>query len=165
MDNLDLYSTHLDPLKKIINLIEKPELTIEFGMGNYSTEFLLSNSEKLISIEMQSEDWYNKMIERFNDNKSWEHHLLLGPYTFKNITYPKCDLSFVDGHGDTRPECINMLMDLGCSVIVSHDTEEPGYGWDRINNNNYKRIDFKEHPNWTSLWTNNDNLYKILKNE
>jgi hypothetical protein len=165
MDNFDLYSTHLEPLKKIINIIKKPKVTIEFGMGNYSTELLLENSKKLISIEMQSEEWYNNMVKRFNNNESWEHHFLLGPYTFKNIQYSQCDLGFVDGHGDTRPECINMLMDLGCPVIVAHDTEEPGYGWDKVINPNYKRIDFKKHPNWTSLWTINDNLYKILNNE
>ena len=64
MTTTDLYSTHLPFLEKIFSLIEKPNLVIEFGMGNYSTNFFIQNSNKVESIEMQSKEWYDNMYEK-----------------------------------------------------------------------------------------------------
>ena len=64
MTTTDLYSTHLPFLEKIFSLIEKPNLVIEFGMGNYSTNFCIQNSNKVESIEMQSKEWYDNMYEK-----------------------------------------------------------------------------------------------------
>jgi len=164
MTQIDAYSTHLEYLQGIFNSKGRLKNVVEFGMGNYSTGLLIKNADNVISIEMQSDEWYEKMVENFRDEKSWTHHKLIGPFEFTKIKYPdRIDLSFVDGHGDSRPECINYLMDKNCPIIVSHDTEEPGYRWGKVNNNiSYKRIDFKKHTNWTSLWTTDDDLYNYF---
>ena len=56
------------------------------------------------------------------------------------------------------------MMDLKCPIILSHDTEEPGYNWHRVNTDNeYKKIDFKKYKNWTTLWTNDNSLFEKIK--
>ncbi len=105
MTTTDLYSTHLPFLEKIFSLIEKPNLVIEFGMGNYSTEFFIQNSNKVESIEMQSKEWYDNMHEKFKTYDNWSPFMFIGPDEYKKHNFLKPDLCFVDGHGNTRPEC------------------------------------------------------------
>jgi hypothetical protein len=168
MTQIDAYSTHLEYIQEIFNFKGRLNTVVEFGMGNYSTGLLIENADNIISIEMQSDEWYNKMVENFSIKENWKHYSLIGPFEFTKINYPEqIDLSFVDGHGGSRPECINYLMDKNCPIIVSHDTEEPGYRWNLVNDNNsYKRIDFKKYTNWTSIWTTDYDLYNnfISKN-
>ena len=166
MEEINLYGTHIEYLQRVFEFTGKLDTVIEYGMGDYSTEVIIENAANAISIEMQSDEWYQKMVNKFGNKINWSHYYLYGPMEFLNIEYPsKIDFAFVDGHGDSRPECINYMMKNRCPIIVSHDTEEPGYGWDRVVKNDYKRIDFKKYTNWTSLWTNNDSLYNTLSND
>jgi hypothetical protein len=162
---MDRYSTHMEHIRKIYSLIEKPKYVVEFGCGNYSTEFLINNSGRGISIEMQSSDWYNNIKNKFKYHSHWEFAEAIGPWEFSDSLFKEnIDLSFVDGHGDTRPECINLMMEKGCPIIISHDTEEPCYGWERVETNNeYKRLDFKKYHPWTTLWTTDINLLNNIK--
>lgn len=161
---MDLYSTHIEYLTEIFRFKGKLEKVIEFGMGNYSTKLLIENSLNITSIEMQSEEWYNKMVSEFGTFSNWTHYKLIGPYEFKKLTYEKFDMAFVDGHGDSRPECINLMMSIRCPIIFSHDTEEPGYGWVRVDTNNeYYKLEFKKHQNWTTLWTTDISIFEKMK--
>lgn len=165
MEQTNLYSTHLPLIRKLFSIIEKPKLVLEFGMGLYSTEFFIMNSEKTISIEMQSEEWFNNMIDKFKNFKNWEAHKLLGKDTYKEFNFIKPDISFIDGHGETRPECVNLMMDLECPIIIAHDTETYTYGWDRVNTNNgYHSYIFKQYDVWTTLWSKNNEIIKKIQN-
>ena len=157
---VDLYSTHLEYLIEIFKVKGKVNSILEFGMGNYSTTLLIESSNKCISIEMQQEGWYNQMVDKFSDKHNWEPYLRLGPMEWENVELLEYfDFGFVDGHGETRPECINFLMNKRCPIIVTHDTEEPYYGWERVSeNNDYKKIVFKKYQNWTTLWTIDDEV-------
>lgn len=160
---MDPYATHIEFIKEIYSVIDKPKNVIEFGCGNYSTEFLIENSENVISIEMQSEDWFNEIKAKLNHNLNWKIYSLIGPMTFLNIELPDIiDLAFVDGHGESRPECINHMMKKKCPIIIAHDTEERGYGWDRVLSNHYHKFEFKKYNNWSTLWTTNTELYNFL---
>lgn len=163
MNNVDNYSTHLPLLEKIFSLIDKPNIVLEFGMGNFSTEFFIDRSEKIISIEMQSEEWYHNIVEKFSNKKNWSPYLYLGPNSFIEFDFPSVDLCFVDGHGETRPECVNHMMNLNCPIIIAHDTETDSYGWYRVNQKNYKRFDYKKFNVWTTVWTTNENLLNELE--
>jgi hypothetical protein len=158
---VDLYSTHQEYLREIFAFKGRLPLVLEFGTGHYSTGLLIGNSDKCISIEMQSADWHGRMLEKFSKSENWEPYLSIGPMKWTGIVLPETiHLGFVDGHGESRPECINYLMGKGCPIIVSHDTEEPGYGWGRVNeNNSYMKIVFSKHPNWTTLWTTDALLF------
>lgn len=167
MEKVDLYSTHLEYINSVFEFKGSLKNIVEFGMGNYSTELLINNGDNVISIEMQSDEWYDKMVDNFSDKKNWTSYKLIGPYTFKEINYPEfVDMSFVDGHGGSRPDCINFMMDMGCPIIFSHDTEEPGYQWYRVKDNtNYKKIEFKKYSNWTTVWTTDIKLFDFLSNK
>ena len=165
MNDIDLYSTHLKYLNDIFNIKGKLKNIVEFGTGYYSTELLINNGLDVMSIEMQSEEWYNSVKNKFSYYKNWKCYNLIGAFEFNNIEYPEnIDMSFVDGHGDSRPECINMMMEKNCPIIVAHDTEEPGYRWDKVKNDlGYDKLDFKEYVNWTTLWTKDKYLLDQLK--
>jgi hypothetical protein len=165
MQNLDLYSTHMEYLLEIFKKKGKLKNVVEFGTGNYSTKILIENSENALSIEMQSEDWYEKIVTNFKNNKNWTHELKLGPMSWVDVKFPDfIDLGFVDGHGESRPECINFLMQQKCPVIVTHDTEEPGYGWERVESNDlYNKLTFKKYTNWTTIWSLDIELINFFK--
>jgi hypothetical protein len=113
---------------------------------------------------MQSDDWYDKMVSEFGNEKNWKHYKMIGPYEFQKMTYEYYDMSFVDGHGSSRPECINLMMSKNCPIIFSHDTEEPGYGWTRVGGNKeYFRLEFKKYQNWTTMWTTDISVYEHMK--
>lgn len=161
--DIDLYSTHQEYLKAVIDFKKKFSNVVEYGMGYFSTGLLIENSHKSISIEMQSLDWYNKMVKEYGQNKKWTPHFKQGPMEFLKIEYDEfIDFAFVDGHGDSRPECINFMMDKKCPIIMSHDTETASYGWNRVLKNNYKKLDFTKYQNWTTLWTLDKELYDYM---
>jgi hypothetical protein len=89
MENIDLYSTHLELLNKISEIKGKFNNIIEFGMGNYSTPFLIDNSENCISIEMQSDEWFNTINLKFKDLNSWTGIKSIGPFGFYSLDYPE----------------------------------------------------------------------------
>ena len=159
----DPYSTHIEFLQTIISIVGVPKNAVEFGMGNYSTEFLLKNSEHLVSIEMQSEEWFNKIFEKFKDTKTWVPFKLLGPFNFTKIDFKHTDLVLIDGHGETRPECVNLMFNYNVPYIIAHDTEAGSYGWNRVKEpSDYFCYEFKKYENWSTLWTTNEMLFKKL---
>ena len=162
--NIDLYSTHLEYLSDVFEFKGKINNIVEFGTGNYSTKLLIDNGINVISIEMQSENWYDIINKKFNECVNWKGLKLIGPYEFISAEYPdKIDMVFVDGHGDSRPDCINFMMQKKCPIIIAHDTEEEGYKWHRVSNNeNYKKIQFTKYENWTTIWTTDEELYNFL---
>lgn len=164
MNEIDLYSTHLEFINSIFEFKGKLNNIVEFGCGDYSTKLLIDNGNNILTIEMQSEDWYEKIKEKFKNFKNWKFLKLIGPYNFFNATYPESiDFSFVDGHGDSRPDCINLMMKYKCPIIMTHDTEEPGYKWFRVENkDNYKKMTFTKYRNWTTIWTLDSSLYDFL---
>lgn len=164
MPDIDLYSTHLDLLQNVFANIGKQKNVVEFGMGNFSTEFLLKNSDRLVSIEMQSEDWYNNMVNKFGNNKNWKHLKLIGPNQYTSCIFDNTDFAFVDGHGETRPECVNLMFSKKAPVIIAHDTEAGSYGWNRVQApSEYFSFIFKKYENWSTVWTTNQSLYNHLK--
>jgi hypothetical protein len=129
-----------------------PESVVEFGLGLFSTELLLTHCQEVMSVEMQSSEWYRRMVAMYHPRHAWNPVLALGPYAFLGISYPKAiDLILVDGHGESRPEVVNFAFRLGCKMVIAHDTEEAGYGWERVNPCGYDRYDFNSAPS-TAVW-------------
>jgi hypothetical protein len=86
MSEINGYGTHLEYLEEIFNFKGKLKTIIEFGMGNFSTKLLIENGKNVTSIEMQYEDWYDKMVLTFNSHKNWKPHKLIGGYDFMNLS-------------------------------------------------------------------------------
>lgn len=131
MNKIDMngYGSHL-PLMDMLFKAFQINKVIEFGCGKFSTAFFSELNVELISIEMQDEEWANKVKEDFNV----EVILSLGALKFKEeIIDWECDLAFVDRHAESRPEAVNFMFGKA-KVIVAHDYQKQKfYGWERIN--------------------------------
>jgi len=159
---MDRFSTHLELLTAVCNFI-KPKEVIEFGMGDYSTPLLFNNSSNLTSIEMQSESWYNMVNDKFTGNEKWNPILCLGDLDFMNLTYTSYDLAFVDGHQESRPDCVNLISKY-CNTIVSHDTEATFvYRWNRVDLPDFYTFEDRRNEPWTKVWTKNKDLISYLE--
>lgn len=167
--NVDLYATHMPMLEALVEFKKKLGNVVEFGMGNYSTKFLLQHSEHLVSFEMQSSDWYQAMLRNVFESKCSKCKIKWTPiwslndlhcYKLANQMFQEVDLVFVDGHQDTRPECANQFMNKA-ETIIMHDTEYD-YGWKRLKIEGYYSFDFKKFSNWTTVLTKNQEFHKYL---
>lgn len=151
---MDRYSTHLPILKELLDTREI-KTVFEFGTGFYSTGLFCENCNFVVACEMQSEEWYNKVKDKFKENKNLSLNCMIGPY--KAIEHlsdidKKFDLIFVDGHGESRWAAINEASKF-TNLIVSHDTETPSYQWHKINlDQTWIRKDYKDLNPWTTVW-------------
>lgn len=163
---MDRFSTHLPIIQEIFSFKKQIKNSLEFGMGNYSTEFLVSNTkEKVISIEMQSETWFNDIKLKFEKNSKWSGILCLGANNFLDLQYNKYDFVLVDGHGDSRPECINFISKF-TDLIVTHDTEDSYYRWEKIKlDDSFLSIEDKRYEPYTKIFTKDVELINYLKNK
>jgi len=161
---MDGFGSHLTMFKLIFEYNEINSM-IEFGMGDFSTPYFIENvKDKVTSIEMQQKPWYDKIHEQFSRNKKWTGINCIGRFDFMKLKiYEKVDLAFVDGHGDSRPECINFISKFTSNIVV-HDTETISYRWHLVNLPEvFIRVDDVTHRPWTTLYTTNRELAKYVK--
>ena len=153
---LDPYGSHIPTFDRIFAK-NKIKTVLEFGGGDHSTPYFIEKGCTVHSIEMQSEEWYNHIVER---NPTAKVSLMLGKDMwskdyFKDVFEDRYDLIFVDGHLDSRPECANWAKDH-TDIIVLHDTEAHCYGWQRLELNDWiKYEDTENHPQ-TQVYSRND---------
>jgi predicted O-methyltransferase YrrM len=126
----------------------------EFGSGLGSTPIFVKGCESVHSVEMQNESWFIKVQDELGTYENFKYEMMLG--ADDSIEYfiglnKKYDMVFVDGHGLTRPECINAAFDK-TDIVVTHDTNVPSYNWQRIElPEGWSRIDYKVIP-WTTVF-------------
>ena len=160
------YATHL-PILECISQNIVCDNVFEFGMGNYSTTLFSNKFKKVISVEMQEEQWFNKMKDQ-NFPSHVDLICALGETPAIDILSSirtKFSCIFVDGHGGNRWECINESFSK-TDVIVTHDTETSGYNWYLVNKpSDFTWIDIKQYNPWTSVLTSNKDLIRALVKE
>lgn len=130
METIDMngYGSHL-PLLDMLFKSFKIKKVIEFGCGDFSTSFFLSKNASLISIEMQDPAWADKISKEHKIDV----HKCIGPHEYKKLAVDwKCDLAFIDGHAESRPEVVNFMFGKA-KIIVAHDYQKTAfYGWQRM---------------------------------
>jgi hypothetical protein len=155
IDMQEHYGSHLAVLKKVISAIPCSSSCLEFGPGSHSTKLLSDKFMFLTSIEMNSSEWFNKI----NKEKKLIDKLFYcpGPTAWQNLNLSDYyDLIFVDGHEDSRPDCVNWAF-KHTDVIVVHDTEEPLYKWGKIEQpDGWSRIDVVSERPWTTVFYTDD---------
>ena len=166
---MDAYATHLPILETISNVISCDSV-FEFGMGNFSTKLFAQRYKKIIAVEMQEEGWYEEVKKGVGKWGVPEANIELlcgiGMRPALDILDSKKDntfsLVFVDGHGGNRWECINKSFGRS-DIIVTHDTETPGYNWTLIKKpDTYVRVDVKDYNPWTTVFTTKKMVVDIL---
>jgi hypothetical protein len=145
---MDPYATHLPVLH---SYVQPGDRAVEFGMGIYSTPFLLSRCHSVMSVEQSSPEWLGQIQELTGSPAHWTP-VLAGGSDFMVVEYPaEIDVAFIDGSPPTRWACICLMMQLRARTIIAHDTEKP-YDWERIRIAGYSRTIHKELTPWTTVW-------------
>jgi predicted O-methyltransferase YrrM len=119
----DPYSTHLPILEGLCRLIS-PGRILEFGAGQYSTTFFLSQPiDELVSIEIDSE-WRERIANAHDDPR-----LMIqgGPVLLPPLT--DFDLVLIDDGkaADERDRTIRYVLSQPHPPVVIHDAEVPKY--------------------------------------
>ena len=142
----ETYGSHLDFLNE--ELLKAPDKinVLEFGCGRFSTITFLNHKKikEVFSIEMQDENYLNELIKEIK-SKRWSYGFaetfdIAEMYAMNYIRGQRPHIALVDGHMDTRPECVNLCVSMKVPVIVAHDFQYPGYGWERIDQGNYEKV-------------------------
>jgi len=151
---MNTIESHIPVLEKLFQLYPI-KTVLEFGMGFGSTPFFLNKGVRLISVEMQNKEWYDKVIDRHPASRTFEPILSIGPMAYKTIQLDGWyDLIFIDGHGDSRWSVINDVFPH-TDLIAVHDTQEDSYGWNKVKMpEGWSWFDVKEFPVWTAILTN-----------
>lgn len=175
------YGSHLKPMEFIFENIPRPKMALELGMGFFSTPYLLDNCDNVFSIEMQSEEWYNKVKDQFKNRTNWGSLLTnkitkfiyiteQGAYAGNNnqiMLLRELDFVLVDGSAITRSVAVGYYMERDVETIILHDTETSWYGYNTINEYQekfgYYMYEFRWEAPWTRVYTKNKNLIWKLK--
>jgi predicted O-methyltransferase YrrM len=161
---MDSYSTHTPVLNAIIQS-QNIDSVFEFGCGMYSTLLFQKHCKKVIAIEMQSLEWYEKIKPIVEDNVA----LLYNPGPLDAInTFEKIqqnfDLIFVDGHGDSRWQCINAGFKK-TNIIVTHDVETASYNWHLVDMPpEWSYYEYNKLYPHTGVYYKNKSLLTVLEN-
>jgi hypothetical protein len=129
--------SHLPVLNYLIDACNVRSV-LEFGMGEYSTRLFIERCEYVVSVEMNSQEWF----DRFSPLKSDAFLPLFYPGRKEAIIEAsdigrRFDMVFCDGNGWSRPEQVMIGMCLS-DIVVAHDTQsqeaspEAAYGWERL---------------------------------
>ena len=146
--NLDPTATHL-PIWDELFKTHKIKTVLEFGCGLYSTKKFVDEGCDVTSIEMQDKHWFNRI---WHEIPKARLILALGPFEWKNLPLADhYDAIFVDGHGDSRPECLEWAKGH-TDLIVAHDTEHPYYRWETADMSGFTMVVHKELSPWTTVW-------------
>lgn len=149
----ELYSSHLGLLKVLFRAF-KIRKVVEFGMGEYSTEFFLSKECRLLSIEQQQEHWFNLCLINYGEYKEWHPVLWMFPRDIGELKFPEdIDLVFVDGHQGSRHRCVNYFFHKA-PLIAAHDWEKTKYySWHLVEKpDDYHMIEYTEYGKQTVLF-------------
>lgn len=157
------FSTHLSTLNFLIDEYNVRSV-FEFGCGLYSTKLFIEKCDTVYSCEMQSKEWYEKIkrefinsnnlcLRYFNEIDNGNINANFDAINYFKSLNTKFDMVFVDGHKDSRWQCINEARNY-TNIIVTHDTEDrKNYHWNRINlDNSWKRTDIKNMVPFTTYW-------------
>lgn len=164
------YGTHYPILAELLDKFNL-EHVLEFGTGFFSTGIFVEKAKKVVSIEMQYVDWYDKVKEKYSkyvDSGVLSIECIIedsGLQSIQHISsnYDKpFDMVFVDGAGGSRFNCANYAKSM-TDLIICHDTEYHGYHWDRIVvDGDWVWIDVKIYGTWTSVMTTRKDIIDFV---
>jgi hypothetical protein len=157
------FGTHMAPLITAVMNTTGP--VFEMGCGDYSTPLLHSICKKqgryLLSTDT-SKDWISLFLDMENENHSFVHVPVYENDWDKNPTPDKWDevgnqswgVVFIDHRpGERRREDIVRFAD-SADIIVVHDTENPGYGYEPAFELFKYRYNYMRYTTYTTLVSN-----------
>ena len=142
----DNYASHLQIFEKVFGTFEIKK-ALEFGLGKFSTPFFVDHAGMVVSVEQESQDWYEKMKAQIN-SENWhpvfqpDPRVVFERFDANNQNF---DLVFSDGAAQTRCLVANLAMERNVPVVVLHDAEKVWYyQWNLLSiPANYSRFNFR----------------------
>ncbi|MFH1231541.1 MAG: hypothetical protein V1709_08620 [Planctomycetota bacterium] len=154
--------SHL-PVFDIVFACAHIKRVVEFGMGDWSTPYLIGKGVELFSVDNEQ-----RWIDKFVDPKNTKHKGYCYTWeTMKDVLDKELagqffDLIFVDGHYRSRLSCAEKSWHRA-EIIMWHDTQGAPYSWDKVKiAPEYKEIVFKFCNAWTTVWTNNKAVFESI---
>jgi hypothetical protein len=159
---MDPYGTHQRLLLKAALMTSGPIL--ELGVGEYSTpllhEIALAQNRALTSVDSDL-NWIQK-FGRFENN---QHHLLHVPNWDAFKPNSRFGLAFIDHAPSERREIDIMRLAPLTDILVIHDTEADGYGYQRaLPLLDHIETDSSITP-WTTICRGQIPMFRILEIE
>jgi len=159
---LDNYASHLPIFEKVFATFEIKK-ALEFGLGDFSTPFLVNHAEVVVSVEQESEEWYERIKARIH-SANWYPVFQLDPrvvFEHFDANNQNFDLVFSDGAAETRCLVANLAMERNVPMVILHDTEKVWYyRWNLLSiPANYSRFNFRYRKGAnkvTTILTNNN---------
>jgi len=158
----DNYASHLPILEKVFATFEIKK-ALEFGLGQFSTPFLVDHAEVVVSVEQESKEWYERIKAQIHSG-NW--HPIFQPdprvvFEHFDANNQHFDLVFSDGAAETRCLVANLAMERNVPMVILHDTEKIWYyKWNLLSiPANYSRFNFcyrKGANKVTTILTNNN---------
>jgi len=170
MSKSSKYGSHIIVLDAIFKNI-KIENVFEYGCGIYSTKFFVDHVLLVESIEMQAEEWYEKIKKEVQSlYKNLILRCMLGPddaISYFDKTNKKYDLVFVDGYGGpSRAHCVEHAFGK-TPIIVVHDMsikKAKQYASIIKIDPKYKYLEIESSKPHTGIYTTDIDLINKLKN-
>jgi len=165
------YGTHMVPL--ITAVVNTSGDVFEMGCGDYSTPLLhtilCKSNRKLLSTDT-SKEWLN--LFRYLENKNhefiyvpvYDDDYMLNPQPEKwdKVGNKKWSVVFIDHRpGERRKYDIWRFKD-NAEIVVVHDTENLGYGYEPFLNCYKYRYDYKIYDVFTTLVSNIIDVKKLF---
>lgn len=124
----DNYASHLPIFEKVFETFEIKK-ALEFGIGKFSTPFLVDHANVVVSVEQESKEWYEKIKKQINSS-NWKPVFQPDPQiVFKqfDVENEDFDLVFIDGAAQTRCLVANLAMERNIPIVILHDAEKVWY--------------------------------------
>jgi hypothetical protein len=158
------YGTHIHPLTVAV-LATKGDV-LEMGCGDFSTPLLhaLCKGRVLVSTDTDAQ-WLTK----FSDLQH-NHHVLKyvnvyeggSPGNWDEFAKYRWSVVLIDHRpGERRAVDIHRMKD-SAEIIVVHDTETAGYGYERVFSEFKYRYDYKRYSVWTTLVSQTVDVAKLF---
>ena len=156
-----------------------PKSVLEFGSGNYSTKLFVTRFKLVVSIEMESEEWFNKVSASMSGlNSSWTYRFIpkfedVALFVGENYGSGTFDLVFVDD-GESRAPEANLAFGLAETVVV-HDAQHrwrdeicPPEEYHEVNFTRFPIVypeayDMYDNRPWTTMYTRNPAVEKHFR--
>lgn len=133
----------------------RPKRVLEFGCGYYSTAFFLKHCQWVLSLEMTSPAWHHIFQQAYT---AYPNSMIImshkhGYEDLDNYLQENVDFAFVDGHDDTRCECV-MAMFGRCDILAAHDydLEDHNFHEKVVTPKNYCLFRYREYAPHTGFW-------------
>lgn len=127
---------------------------LEMGIGIGSTPTFFQYDLELVTWESEQKwiDTAKKYVDNYETKKHKIESVQKENYgaRVKSVEVDEFNLIFIDAHDRIR--AINNTFGK-CDIIVSHDCEEPSYGWkDIVHSPDYEFIEVRGIVPWTWVW-------------